>query len=266
MPNHPTPAPADRPVEYSLARRLSAEFVGTLWLVLAGCGTAVLAATATAESGGSALFVGVGYLGVALAFGLAVTTMAYGLGHVSGGHFNPAVSLGLAMAGRLGWRQLPTYFLAQLGGAITGAAIVFAVASGRDGFDAADGFATNGYGAASPQGYAMTAALVTEFVLTAVFVVVILGATDSAAPKGFAPLAIGLTLTVVHLISIPVTNTSVNPARSIAPALFAGGTALSQVWLFVLAPLAGGLVAGVAYKALFASPTDPATLQDASRT
>lgn len=261
-----TPSKASHsPEEYGLGRRAAAEFTGTLWLVLAGCGTAVLAATSTAQADGSQLFVGVGYLGVALAFGVAVTTMAYGLGHISGGHFNPAVSLGLALAGRLGWRDLPTYVASQLAGAVAGAGILYAIASGRPGFDVTTGFATNGYGAHSPQGYSLTAALVTELVLTAVFVVVILGVTDSAAPKGFAPLAIGLTLTVIHLVSIPVTNTSVNPARSIAPALFSGADALGQVWLFIAAPLAGAAVAALVYRRLFAARTAPAAMADAAR-
>lgn len=240
-----TPTPSPSP---TLGRRVAAEVLGTFWLVLAGCGTAVLAATATAkDAGGSQLFVGVGYVGVALAFGLAVTTMAYGVGHVSGGHFNPAVSVGLATAGRLPWKDVPAYVGAQLVGGVAGAAVLYAVASGRSGFDASTGFATNGYGDHSPQGYGLTAVLVTEAVLTAVFVLVILGSTDVRAPKGFGPLAIGLTLTVVHLISIPVSNTSVNPARSIAPALFAGGAALGQVWVFIVAPVVGALVAGVLY-------------------
>lgn len=230
----------------TLGRRIAAEVLGTFWLVLAGCGTAVLAATVTAKDpGGSPLFVGVGYVGVALAFGLAVATMAYAVGHISGGHFNPAVSVGLATAGRLPWKDVPAYVGAQLVGGIAAAAVLYAVASGRPGFDASTGFATNGYGDHSPQGYGLTAVLVTEVVLTAVFVLVILGTTDARAPKGFAPLAIGLTLTVIHLVSIPVSNTSVNPARSIAPALFAGGAALSQVWVFIVAPLVGAVIAGV---------------------
>ena len=245
------------PTVPTLGRRVAAEVLGTFWLVLAGCGTAVLAATATAkDAAGSSLFVGVGYVGVALAFGLAVTTMAYGVGHVSGGHFNPAVSVGLATAGRLPWKDVPAYIGAQLVGGIAGAAVLYAIASGRSGFDASTGFATNGYGAQSPQGYGLTAVLVTEAVLTAVFVLVILGTTDVRAPKGFAPLAIGLTLTVIHLISIPVDNTSVNPARSIAPALFAGGTAIGQLWVFIVAPIVGALVAGVLYPLVAGHPDD----------
>lgn len=252
----------------SLNRRMVAEVIGTFWLVLAGCGTAVLAATATTPSGDAntgSLFVGVGYVGVALAFGLAVTTMAYGLGHISGAHFNPAVSLGLAVAGRLAWKDVPAYIGAQLIGGIAGAGVLYGIASGRSGFDASTSFATNGYGTHSPQHFSLTAALVTEFVLTAVFVVVILGATDTPAPKGFAPLAIGLTLTVIHLISIPVTNTSVNPARSIAPALFAGTAALSQLWLFIVAPIVGAVVAGLLYSRLLGQHDDPAPLRVASR-
>ncbi|QKE85546.1 aquaporin Z [Arthrobacter sp. NEB 688] len=229
----------------STTRRLGAELVGTFWLVLAGCGTAVLAATAMTQADGRPVLVGVGYLGVALAFGLAVTTAAYGVGHLSGGHFNPAVSVGLAVAGRFSWREVPSYVAAQLVGAVAGAAVLFGIASGRPGFTTADGFATNGFGDRSPQQYGLVAALLVEVVLTAVFVLVIVGATGERAPKGFAPLAIGLTLTLIHLVSIPVTNTSVNPARSIAPALFAGGAALGQVWLFVLAPLVGGVLGGL---------------------
>lgn len=252
MSNLPTP---------SLRRRVAAESVGTFWLILAGCGTAVLAATSTTAPDSPALFVGVGYVGVALAFGLAVATMAYGLGHISGGHFNPAVSIGLAVAGRLSWRDLPAYVLAQLSGAILGAGVLYVIASGRSGFDASASFATNGYGDSSPQQYSLMSALVAELVLTAVFVIVILGATDTRAPKGFAPLAIGLTLTVIHLISIPVTNTSVNPARSIAPALFAGGPAVGQLWLFILAPLAGAAVAAVFYKMVLAQAEEPAPVR-----
>ena len=248
----------DSPSSPTTGRRAAAEVIGTFWLVLAGCGTAVLAATATTDTPGGSLFVGVGYVGVALAFGLAVTTMAYGVGHISGGHFNPAVSLGLAAAGRIAWRDVPVYVVAQLVGAIAAAGVLFAIASGRPGFSAKDsGFATNGYGDRSPQHFSLTAGLVTEVVLTAVFLVVILGATDTRAPRGFAPLTIGLTLTVIHLVSIPVTNTSVNPARSIAPALFAGGGALSQLWLFILAPIAGAVLAGVLYPRVLGAHLEP---------
>lgn len=242
----------------TMGRRFTAELIGTFWLVLAGCGTAVLAATATTAGAeaGSTLFVGVGYVGVALAFGLAVTTAAYGLGHISGGHFNPAVSVGLAVAGRLPWKDVPAYVAAQLVGATAGAGILYVVASGRSGFTTADGFATNGYGDRSPQEYGLLAGLVVELVLTAVFVLVILGSTSRNAPKGFAPLAIGLTLTIIHLVSIPVTNTSVNPARSFGPALFAGGEALGQLWLFVVAPIAGAVVGGLLWSRLRDHATD----------
>ncbi|MDQ1104116.1 aquaporin Z [Nocardioides zeae] len=229
----PTPARAEA-APARLGPRLAAETVGTFWLVLAGCGTAVLAGEQ------------VGYLGVALAFGLAVLTMAYAVGHVSGGHFNPAVTLGLAVARRFEWRDVPAYVAAQLVGASVAGGLLYVVASGRDGFSVADGFATNGFGDRSPEGYTLLAAAVTEVVLTAVFVFVILGVTDRRAPVGFAPLAIGLTLTAVHLVSIPVTNTSVNPARSLGVAWF-DTAALGQSWLFVVAPLAGAAIAGLAY-------------------
>ncbi|MEQ4498315.1 aquaporin Z [Nocardioides kribbensis] len=224
----PAPAPPLLPV------RLAAETVGTFWLVLAGCGTAVLAGDE------------VGYLGVALAFGLAVLTMAYAVGHVSGGHFNPAVSLGLAVARRFAWRDVPAYVGAQLVGASVAGGLLYVIASGREGFTTADGFATNGYGDLSPAGYTLLAAAVTEVVLTAVFVFVILGVTDRRAPAGFGPLAIGLTLTLVHLVSIPVTNTSVNPARTLGVAWF-DTAALGQSWLFIVAPLVGAALAGLAY-------------------
>jgi aquaporin Z len=236
--------------------KLAAEAIGTFVLVLGGCGAAVLAASTTATDGAT---VGIGYLGIALAFGLTVLVMAAALGGVSGGHFNPAVSLGLAVAGRLPWRDLPGYAVAQVVGAVAGAAVLFTVASGRPGFDAgASGFATNGYGERSPAGYSLLAALVVEVVLTAVFVLVVLGATAPRAPQALAPVAIGLALTLVHLVSIPVTGTSVNPARSIGPALFAGGPALAQLWLFVLAPLAGAAIAGALHTGLFRSPGRPA--------
>jgi aquaporin Z len=219
--------------------RLSSEFVGTFVLVFGGCGTAVLAAGAPAR---------VGALGVALAFGLTVLTMAYAVGHVSGAHFNPAVTVGLAVARRFAWRDVPLYVVTQVVAAIAAAAVLFAVANGRDGFDAGrSGFAANGFDAHSPGRYDLVAALIIEIVLTAVFLYVILGATDGRAPHGFAPLAIGLALTLIHLISIPVTNTSVNPARSTGPALFVGDWALSQLWLFWVAPLVGAAIAGATY-------------------
>ncbi len=226
-----------------LRSRLGAEFLGTFWLVFAGCGTAILA-SGFAKGG-------VGLLGIALAFGLSVLTMAYAVAHISGAHFNPAVTVGLAVAGRFVWRYVPLYVLAQLLGGIAAAGTLFVIAHGRPGFDArTSGFAANGFGAHSPGGYGLLAATVAEVVLTAFFLFVILGATDGRAPEGFAPIAIGLTLTLIHLISIPVDNTSVNPARSTAAALFAGSWALGQLWLFWLAPLAGAAVAGASYAAI----------------
>jgi aquaporin Z len=226
-----------------LNRRLTAEFLGTFWLVFGGCGSAVLAAAVPD--------VGIGLLGVSLAFGLTVVTMAYAVGHISGGHFNPAVTVGLWAGRRASGRDVLPYVVTQVVAGIAAAAVLFVIASGRSGFSArGSGFATNGYGAHSPEGYGLLAALVSEVVMTAFFVFVILGVTDRRAPKGFGPLAIGLTLTLIHLVSIPVTNTSVNPARSTGPALFVGGSALGQLWLFWLAPLAGALVAGFAYRHL----------------
>ena len=245
----------------TLAHRLAAEFLGTFVLVFGGCGSAVLAAIHLAPDG---TLLGIGFLGVSLAFGLTVLTMAYAVGHISGGHFNPAVTLGLAAAGRFAWRDCPLYIATQVAAAVAAAAALFVVASGRDGFSASEsGFASNGYGDLSPGGYSLLAGLVVEVVLTAVFLFVILGVTDTRAPKGFAPLAIGLALTLIHLVSIPVTNTSVNPARSIGPALFAGGDAISQLWLFVLAPVAGAVVAGASDPLLFAEGR-PAPLAEAT--
>lgn len=225
-----------------MSNRLMAEFFGTFWLVLGGCGAAVLAAGVPS--------VGIGWLGVSLAFGLSVMTMAYAVGHISGGHFNPAVSLGLAVAGRFEYRDLLPYWVAQTLGATAAAIVLFVVVSGQTGFAGVGGFATNGYGAASPQGYSMVSALVIEVVLTAMFLVIILGATSPRAPAGFAPIAIGLGLTLIHLVSIPVTNTSVNPARSTGVALFAQTGALQQLWLFWLAPLAGGVLGAVVWGTL----------------
>lgn len=225
-----------------MQHRLSAEFIGTFWLVLGGCGSAVLAAGVED--------VGIGYLGVALAFGLTVLTMAYALGHVSGGHFNPAVTLGLVLGRRFEARDALPYVATQVLGAISAAAVLFVIANGKAGFSTSDGFAANGYGDHSPDGYSLTAALVVEIVLTAGFLMVILGVTDRRAPKGFGPLAIGLALTLIHLVSIPVTNTSVNPARSTGQAVFVGDWALSQLWLFWLAPLVGAAIAGLAYRFL----------------
>ena len=224
----------------TMAQRLTGEFIGTLWLVLGGCGSAVLAAAFPA--------LGIGFAGVSLAFGLTVLTMAYAMGHVSGAHFNPAVSVGLCVGGRFPAKDLPGYIIAQCAGAIAGAAILYVIASGGPGFDLAGGFASNGYGDHSPGKYTMAACLVTEVVMTFGFLIVILGSTHGSAPKGFAPIAIGLALTLIHLISIPVTNTSVNPARSLGPALFVGGWAISQLWLFWVAPIIGAALAGVVYK------------------
>jgi len=226
-----------------MSKPLAAEFLGTFWLVLGGVGTAVLGLSLGEGS--------VGILGVALAFGLTVLTGAYAFGHVSGAHFNPAVTVGLWVGGRFPAARVIPYVLVQTAGAIVAAAVIYAVASGLDTFSLDAGFASNGYGDHSPAGYSLLAAAVIEIVLTFVFVLVIHGATHGKAPVGFAPLAIGLTLTLIHLISIPVTNTSVNPARSIAPALFAGGWALSQLWAFIVFPLVGGILGGLVYRAVF---------------
>jgi aquaporin Z len=224
-------------------RKCLAEFIGTFWLVLGGCGSAVLAATFPD--------VGIGLAGVSLAFGLTVLTAAYSLGPVSGGHFNPAVTVGLWAGGRFPARQIGPYIVVQVAGAIVAAAVLYAIASGKPGFDAAaGGFAANGYGEHSPGNYTLASALLTELVMTFMFVLVILGATHTRAPVGFAGLAIGLALTLIHLVSIPVTNTSVNPARSTGPALFAGAWALQQLWLFWLAPLVGGALAGVLHRTM----------------
>ena len=224
-------------------KKLVAEFIGTLWLVLGGCGSAVLAAGFPE--------LGIGFVGVSMAFGLTVLTMAYSIGHVSGCHLNPAVSIGLWMGGRFDKKDLLPYIIAQVLGGIAGAGILYLIASGKDGFDLfGSGFAANGFGEHSPGGYSMTAALVTEIVMTFMFLTVILGATHSKAPKGFAGLAIGLALTLIHLISIPVTNTSVNPARSTSQALFVGDWATGQLWLFWVAPIIGAALAGIVYKYL----------------
>jgi len=228
--------------EPSLTQKVSAEFLGTLWLVFGGCGSAVLAAAFPD--------VGIGLLGVSFAFGLSVLTMAYAVGHISGGHFNPAVTLGLFSGGRIPAKDIAPYIIAQLAGAIAGAGILYLIASGKAGFDLAAGFASNGYDAHSPGGYTIVAALVTEVVMTFFFLIIILGATDGRAPNGFAPIAIGLGLTLIHLVSIPVTNTSVNPARSTGPALFVGGWAIKQLWLFWVAPIVGALLAGAVYRTL----------------
>jgi aquaporin Z len=226
-------------------RKLAAELVGTFWLVFGGCGSAVLAAKFPE--------VGIGLVGVALAFGLTVLTMAYAIGHISGCHLNPAVTLGLFAGGRFPAKEVLPYWVAQVLGAIIAAMLLLFIASGAPGFDiATNGLAQNGYGEASPGHYSLAAGFACEVVLTAGFLLVILGSTDNRAPTGFAPIAIGLALTLIHLVSIPVTNTSVNPARSTGPALFVGGLALQQLWLFWVAPLLGGAIGGLAYRALFA--------------
>jgi aquaporin Z len=222
-----------------------AEMLGTFWLVLGGCGSAVLAAGVPD--------LGIGFAGVSLAFGLTVVTMAYAVGHISGGHFNPAVSLGLWAAARFPASQLPVYMIAQVAGGLLGAGVLYLVASGLPGFDVHAGFASNGFGTHSPGGYPLMPVILIEVVLTAMFVLVITGVTSQRAPAGFAPLAIGLCLTLIHLISIPVDNTSVNPARSTAVALFAGGEFISQLWVFWLAPLVGGLLGGTLGKVLFSA-------------
>jgi len=222
-----------------MSKKLGAEFLGTFWLVLGGCGSAVLAA-AFPE-------LGIGFVGVALAFGLTVLTMAFAIGHISGCHLNPAVSVGLMVGGRFSSGELLPYVVAQVLGGLAGAAVLYVIASGQAGFETA-GFASNGYGEHSPGGYNLTSALVTEVVMTFMFLIIILGATDERAPAGLAPIAIGLGLTLIHLISIPVTNTSVNPARSTGVALFEGGWAISQLWLFWVAPIVGAALAGVVYK------------------
>ena len=236
-----------------LSNRLAAEFVGTLWLVLGGCGSAVLA--------GAFPQYGIGFVGVSFAFGLTVLTMAYAFGHVSGCHLNPAVSLGLVVGGRFRGADLLPYVVAQVAGAIVGAGVLWLIATGKADFDVHSRFAANGYGEHSPGGHSLTAALVCEFVMTFVFLIVILGATDERAPSGFAPIAIGLCLTLIHLISIPVTATSVNPARSTGPALFVGGWALSQLWLFWVVPLLGAAAAGVAYRLISGERSDTAGIE-----
>jgi len=236
----------------ALWKRAFAEFIGTFWLVFGGCGSAVLAAAFPNF--------GIGFAGVALAFGLTVLTMAFAIGHVSGCHLNPAVSLGLLVAKRFPLRELPAYVVAQVLGGIAGASVLYIIATGKAGFDTTGGFASNGYGVHSPGGYSLAACLTAEVVLTFMFLMIILGATDRRAPKGFAPIAIGLGLTLIHLIGIPVTNVSVNPARSTGPALFAGGWALEQLWLFWVAPILGAAIAGVVYS-IFATDPEP-TVRD----
>lgn len=227
-----------------MTNKLMAEFFGTFWLVLGGCGSAVLAA--------GVADVGIGWLGVSLAFGLTVMTMAFAVGHISGGHFNPAVSLGLMLAGRFEAKELIPYWIAQVAGAIIAGFVLYLIVSGQADYAGVGGFASNGYGEASPQGYSMTAALITEIVMTAFFLIIILGATSDGAPAGFAPIAIGLGLTLIHLISIPVTNTSVNPARSTGVALLADAPALGQLWLFWVAPLVGAAIGAFIWRVMSA--------------
>lgn len=230
-----------------LIQRACAEFFGTFWLVFGGVGSAVIAA-------GFPHNLGIGFLGVAFAFGLTVVTMAYAIGPISGAHLNPAISIGLWAGGRFPARDLPAYIVAQIAGAVAGAAVLYAIASGTSGFSLSAGFGANGYGAHSPGGYTLAAVIVAEIVLTAFFLLVIHGATDKRAPAAMAPLAIGVTLTLIHLISIPVDNTSVNPARSLAPAIFVGDWAISQVWVFLVFPVVGGIVGGLIYRFLFERP------------
>lgn len=230
-----------------MSKRLGAEFFGTFWLVFGGCGSAIFAAAYPQ--------LGIGFAGVALAFGLTVLTMAYAVGHISGGHFNPAVTLGLFAGGRFPGRDVVPYVVVQVVGAIAAGAVLYVIASGKAGFDASAGFTANGYGAHSPGGYSLAAAMLAELVLTAFFLIVIHGVTDQRAPAGFAPLAIGLALTLIHLISIPITNTSVNPARSTGVAIFQGTWALQQLWVFWLVPLAGGISGGLIYRWLLENRT-----------
>jgi aquaporin Z len=232
-----------------LYKRCIAELLGTFWLVFGGCGAAVLAAAFPSF--------GIGFAGVALAFGLTVLTMAFAIGHVSGCHLNPAITAGLVVAKRFPIKELPSYWVAQVLGAILASGALYSIASGKDGFSLAGGFASNGYGAHSPGGYSLAACFICEAICTAFFLLVILGSTDDRAPKGFAPIAIGLALTLIHLISIPVTNTSVNPARSTGPALFVQGWATSQLWLFWVAPIFGAMVGAVISNIFFAAPQEP---------
>src|SRR5689334_3372696 len=239
-----------------IGKRATAEFIGTFWLVFGGCGSAVLAAAFPG--------LGIGFAGVALAFGLTVLTMAFAIGHISGCHLNPAVSVGLVVGKGFTITELLAYVVAQVLGAIAGSGVLYTIAMGKAGFDLAGGFASNGYAAHSPGGYSLAACLTAEVVLTFMFLMIILGATDTRAPKGFAPIAIGLGLTLIHLIGIPVTNLSVNPARSTGPAVFVGGWALEQLWLFWIAPIVGAAVAGLAYPALAGEPQTAAKAAKAS--
>lgn len=228
-----------------MSKRMGAELIGTFWLVLGGCGSAVLAASFP---------IGIGLVGVSMAFGLTVLTMAFAIGHISGCHLNPAVSLGLVVGGRFPLKDLVPYVVAQVVGAILAAGVIYLIASGKAGFELSNGLASNGYGEHSPGQYSLGAGFVSEVVMTAMFILIIMGTTDSRAPAGFAPIAIGLALTLIHLVSIPVTNTSVNPARSTGPALFVGGWALHQLWLFWVAPLIGAVIGGALYRGLFRTP------------
>ncbi|MDH6195380.1 aquaporin Z [Mycobacterium frederiksbergense] len=232
----------------TMSHRLAAEFIGTFWLVLGGCGSAVFAAKFLSDDGFS---LGIGFLGVALAFGLTVLTGVYAFGTISGGHFNPAVTLGAALARRVEWKAVVPYWVSQVIGGLLAGLVIYVIASGKEGWTATGNMAANGYGAHSPGGYSLAAVLLAEVILTAIFLLVILGSTDNRAPKGFAGLAIGLTLTLIHLISIPISNTSVNPARSTAVAFFNGNGAPAQLWAFWLAPLVGAAIAGIAYQYLF---------------
>jgi aquaporin Z len=239
----------------SLSKRAVAEFLGTFWLVFGGCGSAVLAAAFPQ--------LGIGLLGVALAFGLTVLTMAFAIGHISGCHLNPAVSVGLWIGKRFSAKELIPYIVAQVLGGIAGAGVLYAIASGKEGFSTAAGFAANGYGVHSPGGYTLLSAMIAEIVLTFFFLIIILGSTDKRAPQGFAPIAIGLGLTLIHLVGIPVTNLSVNPARSTGPAMFVGGWALAQLWMFWLAPIIGAAIAGMVY-GVFSNETTPKIVRTAT--
>ncbi|XZE18322.1 aquaporin Z [Pirellulaceae bacterium SH449] len=240
----------------NLGKRCVAEGIGTFWLVFGGCGSAVLSAMFAASIESSSVNLGIGFVGVSLAFGLTVLTMAYAIGHISGCHLNPAVSAGLVAGGRFPMKEFVPYVIAQVAGGIAGAGVLYLIASGKDGFSLAAGFASNGYGEHSPGQYSMFACLVAEVVLTFMFLLIILGSTDRRAPAGFAPIAIGLGLTLIHLIGIPVTNLSVNPARSTGPAVFVQGWALAQLWLFWVAPIVGAIIAGAVYKVCFDSAED----------
>ncbi|MFM9378495.1 aquaporin Z [Gordonia sp. VNK21] len=235
----------------SIPARYLAELFGTFWLVFGGCGSAVFAAKVLTDDGATPIQMGIGFAGVALAFGLTVLTMVYAVGHISGGHFNPAVSLGAAVAGRIAWKDVPGYWISQVVGGLLAGGAIYLIASGKDGFEATGNMAANGYGDHSPNGYALGSVLLAEIILTAFFVIIILGATHGRAPKGFAGIAIGFALTLIHLISIPISNTSVNPARSTGVAFYNGNGAPGQLWVFWLAPLVGGLIGGLIFPLLW---------------